>query len=61
MEHSGAKAEKGAAKFFFWLCEWTWGLSVNLAGGLLYLLIYPKCRHERFHNAFITLVPWNII
>lgn len=58
-EKVNGKATKGLSKAMFMLWQWTWGLSVNLIGLLLYLVLYPKCRHERFQNAFITYVPWN--
>ena len=58
MENKNAKAAAGLSRALFFLCQWTWGLPVNLIGGLLYLALYRKCRHERFNNAFITLVPW---
>lgn len=57
-EAKKAKASKGPAKALFWLVQWTWGLPVNLIGGLMYLVFYPKCRHGRFNNAFISYVPW---
>ncbi len=52
------RASEGAAKALFYFCQWTWGLPVNLFGGLMYLVLYPFCKHERFMNAFITRVPW---
>ena len=52
------KAVKGVSKLLFWILQWTWGLPVNLIGGIVYLLLYPRCRHERFNNAFISYVPW---
>ena len=57
-EAKNAKASKGLSKALFWLVQWTWGLPVNLIGGLMYLVFYPKCRHGRFNNAFISYVPW---
>ena len=52
-------ASRGAARFLFYLAQFTWGLPVNLIGGIVYLIFYPKCRHERFKNAFITYIPGN--
>ena len=52
------KAVKGPAKWLFLLCQWTWGLPVNLIGAIMYLVLYPKCRHAEFMNAHITYVPW---
>ncbi len=52
-------AAKGFSRFFFYLVQWTWGLPVNLIGGIVYLCFYKKNRHERYKNAFITYVPGN--
>lgn len=43
-------------KFLFYLIQFTWGLPQNLVGLIGYLVLYKKSRHERFHNAFITLI-----
>ena len=53
------KATKGIGKALFMFWQWTWGLTVNLVGFLVFLALYKKCRHERFNNAYITYVPWN--
>lgn len=53
------KASSGISKALFLFWQWTWGLSVNLVGLIIYLVLYPKCRHGRFENAYITYVPWN--
>ena len=53
-----ARAQKGLGQFLFYLIQWTWGAPVNLIGGLVYLLLYPVCRHEHFGNAFISYIPW---
>lgn len=50
----GAKLAKGAGRFLYYLVHLTWGLPVNLIGGLGYLLLYKSGRHERFCNAYIT-------
>jgi len=52
-------AVKGPAKILFMIWQWTWGLGVNLIGLLVYLILYPRCRHGRFNNAYITYIPWN--
>ncbi|MBR0537237.1 MAG: hypothetical protein IJK40_03730 [Clostridia bacterium] len=52
-------AVHGVGKFLFFLIQWTWGLPVNLIGGIVYLLTFPFCRHERFCNAYISYIPWN--
>ncbi len=51
-------AAKGLPKVLFLLWQWTWGLPVNLIGAIMYLILYPKCRHGHFMNAHITYVPW---
>lgn len=43
-------------KALFYLVQFTWGLAQNLVGLIGYLVLYRKCRHERFENAFITLI-----
>lgn len=52
-------ATKGFPRFLFYFVQFTWGLTVNLIGGIGYLLLSKKCRQERFQNAFITYVPGN--
>ena len=52
-------AARGFARFLFYLVQFTWGLPVNLFGGIVYLIFFRKCRHERFKNAFITYIPGN--
>ena len=52
-------ATKGGAKFLFYLIQWTWGLPVNLFGGVAYLLLRKKYRHEKYKNAYITYIPKN--
>jgi len=43
----------------FYLIQWTWGLSVNLAGFLIFLFFKLRgCKSERFGYAHITYVPW---
>lgn len=50
-------ASKGFARFMFYLWQFTWGLSVNLIGGLLFLIFKSKgCRWEKFCNAFIIYI-----
>lgn len=48
-------------KFLFYLIQWTWGLSVNLVGGLCYLFFkhIKKCRTQRFGYAWYVYVPGN--
>ena len=54
-----AKAKCGLPKFLFYLVQFTWGLPVNLIGGIVYLIYYKKCRHEKFCNSYITYLPKN--
>ena len=44
-------------KFLFYLIQFTWALPQNLVGGIGYLALRKKYKHERFNNAFITYVP----
>ena len=45
----------GFPRFLFYLVQFTWGLSVNLIGGIVFLILKAKgCRSERFCNAFIV-------
>jgi len=43
-------------KFLFYLVEFTWAILQNLVGGIAYLILSRKHKHERFHNSFITYV-----
>lgn len=52
-------AVKGLGKLVFNAIQFTWGLSVNMVGGIGYLILKKRCRHERFCNAYITYVPAN--
>lgn len=53
-----AKAQKGFAKFIFYLIQWTWGLPVNIFGLILFLIFGSnKYRKEKFCNAYITYLP----
>lgn len=47
--------------FLFYFVQWTWGLPVNLIGGLcfLYTVVIRKRKWQRFGYAFIAYVPWN--
>ncbi len=43
----------------FYAIQWTWGLSVNLIGGLIYLICKARgCRTEKFGYSYIAYVPW---
>ena len=45
----------------FYIIQWTWGLSVNIVGGIAYLICTAvlKRPHQRFGKAFIVYLPWN--
>lgn len=46
--------------FFFYLIQWTWGLPVNIVGGIAYLVCTKvlKRRHQKFGYANIVYIPW---
>lgn len=48
-------------KFLFYLWQWTWGFTVNLAGGIAYLICtkIKKYDHEMIGYSHIVFVPWN--
>ena len=43
-------------KFLFYLIQFTWALPQNLVGGVAYLILSRKYKHERFHRSFITYI-----
>lgn len=45
----------------FYIIQWTWGLSVNIVGGIAYLIctIIFKRPHQKFGKASIVYLPWN--
>ncbi len=47
--------------FFFYLIQWTWGLPVNIVGGIAYLICTKilKHPHTKFGYANIVYLPWN--
>ncbi|MBQ5970639.1 MAG: hypothetical protein IJL52_11115 [Clostridia bacterium] len=47
-------------KFLFYFVQWTWGLPVNLVGGIAFLICTKLLhrRYQRFGYAFITYLPW---
>lgn len=47
--------------FLFYLVQWTWGLPVNLVGGIAFLINtkIKKRRWQRFGYAYIVYIPWN--
>lgn len=56
------KSLKNSIKdFAFYLIQWTWGLPVNLVGGIVFL-IYTKIkgrRWQKFGYSRIVYLPWN--
>ena len=46
--------------FFFYLIQWTWGLPVNLIGGIAFLFCtkIKKRRWQRFGYSYIVYLPW---
>ncbi len=46
---------------FFYVVQWTWGLPVNIVGGVAYLILtkMKKCRHQKFGYANIVYLPWD--
>lgn len=59
-----AKKEKNfknnLKKFLFYFVQWTWGLPVNLVGGIVFLICTKglKRRYQKFGYARITHLPW---
>ena len=59
-----AKKEKNfknnLKKFLFYFVQWTWGLPVNLVGGIVFLICTKglKRRYQKFGYARITYLPW---
>jgi len=47
---------KKVKAFLFYLVQFTWGLPQNLAGGIAYIKMRGKYKHERFHYGFVTYV-----
>ncbi|MDR1464417.1 MAG: hypothetical protein LBJ11_03845 [Oscillospiraceae bacterium] len=47
---------KELRSLLFYALQFTWALPQNLAGGIAYLILSRKYRHERFHEAFVTYI-----
>ena len=47
--------------FLFYLVQWTWGLPVNLVGGIGFLICtkLKGRRYQRFGYSYIVYLPWN--
>ena len=46
--------------FLFYLVQWTWGLPVNIVGGIAFLICtkIKKHRYQRFGYSYIVYLPW---
>ena len=55
----GAIAVSGWPRAVFYLLQFTWSLSVNLAGLLLFLGCCGRFSHEPYHNSVVTRLPGN--
>lgn len=49
----------GWPRLLFYLLQFTWGLSVNLAGLIVYLCCRARFPAERFQNGIVTWLPGN--
>ena len=54
-----AIAADGWLKILFYLLQFTWGATVNLAGLLVFLFCRSRFHSKRFHNAIATYLPGN--
>ena len=47
-------------KFLFYFVQWTWGLPVNLVGGIVFLICTKILgrRYQKFGYAKVTYLPW---
>jgi len=57
-EHKGIAAA-GWARMLFYFIQFTWGLTVNLAGLLAFLWFRRRSPHEMFRNSIVTRLPGN--
>ena len=46
-------------KFLFYLVQFTWALPQNLVGGIGFLALKKKYKHERFNNTIVTITDVN--
>ena len=46
---------------FFYFVQWTWGLTVNVVGGIAYIICTKVLgyKHQKFGYANIVYMPWN--
>lgn len=54
-----AIAAAGWPRILFYLLQFTWGATVNLAGLLVFLCCRGRFRSKMFHNAIVTCLPGN--
>lgn len=54
-----AIAATGWPRTMFYLVQFTWGLTVNLAGLLVFLCCRKRFRSEAFRNGIVTRLPGN--
>ena len=54
-----AIAAAGWPRIFFYLIQFTWGLSVNLAGLAVFLCCLRRFPSARFQNSVVTYLPGN--
>ena len=52
-------AAAGWPRIIFYLIQFTWGLTVNLAGLLVFLCCRRRFHSQTFHNAIVTCLPGN--
>ena len=47
--------------FLFYLVQWTWGLPVNIVGGIAFLICtkIKGRRYQRFGYSYLVYLPWN--
>ncbi len=45
----------------FYIVQWTWGLPVNIVGGIVFLICtkIKKRRWQKFGYSYIVYLPWN--
>ncbi len=47
-------------KFLYYIIQWTWGLPMNIIGGIVCLIsLCFKCPIQKYRNAIEIIVPWN--
>ena len=54
-----AIATVGWPRILFYLLQFTWGLTVNLAGLLVFLFCRSRFHRKKFRNAIVTCLPGN--